>query len=159
MIGVETLSKENPSNNTLIRRIWERLTTTEGTPRDIAVGFALGLIVGMTPFLGFHILGCVLLSALFKGRKLAAIIGVNITNIVTAPLIYPINYWVGLRFAGISDDVKWSIAAGYSDILKLMMKSPLILADLFIGGMILGIPLAVIGYFGTLKIVALFQKR
>lgn len=139
-------------------RGFEKLIATRRTPRDIALGFALGLIVGMTPFLGIHIVSCVLLATLFGGSKVAAILGVNITNIVTAPLIYPLNYWVGQKLAGISREIEWPIAAGYTDIIAFLRTSPLILADLFIGGMILGIPLAVIGYFGVLRLVHLYRK-
>lgn len=138
--------------------VWKQLTTSRGTPRRIALGFSLGVIIGMTPFLGIHIVSCVLLASLFGWSKIAATVGVNITNVVTAPLIYPVNYWVGLRLAGISDEVKWSMVTSYADMLNLMKQSPLILADLFIGGIILGMPLSIIAYFSVLKIVHLYRK-
>lgn len=109
--------------------VWKRLTTSRGTPRRIALGFTLGVIIGMTPFLGIHILSCVLLASLFGWSKITATVGVNITNVVTAPLIYPVNYWVGLRLAGISNEVKWSMVTSYADMLDLMKQSPLILEE------------------------------
>jgi uncharacterized protein (DUF2062 family) len=160
------MSKKTPPSTDMIHRMkttahpfCKRLSSSNRTPRDVALGFALGLMVGMTPFLGIHIVSCIVLAARFGGNKFAAILGVNITNIVTAPLIYPINYWVGQKLVGISDTIPWSINGNYTDILTFVKESPLILADLFIGGMVLGIPLAVIGYFSVLTIMHIYQKR
>jgi uncharacterized protein (DUF2062 family) len=86
-------------------------------------------------------------------------VGVNITNVFTAPLIYPINYWVGYKLAGLSDGVKWSELSRYADVLRLMKQSPLILADLFIGGLILGLPMAVVSYVVVLKAIRLYRNR
>ena len=142
-----------------LQRIYVCFIKLKGAPREIALGFALGLMIGMTPFLGAHIISCLMLASLLGWSKIAAMVGVNITNVATAPLIYPINYWVGYQLAGLSDGVKWSDLSGYADVLRLMRQSPLILADLFIGGLILGVPMAVISYFIVLKTVRMYRKR
>jgi hypothetical protein len=144
---------------TTLQRIYVRFIKLKGAPREIALGFALGLVIGMTPFLGAHIISCLMLASLLGWSKIAAMVGVNITNVVTAPLIYPINYWVGYQLAGLSDGVKWSDLSGYADVLRLMKQSPLILADLFIGGLILGLPMAVVSYFVVLKAICFYRQR
>lgn len=140
-------------------KIYDRFIKLKGEPRQIALGFSLGLLIGMTPFMGAHIISSMILASLLRWNKISALIGVNITNVGTAPLIYPINYWVGLRLVGVSRKVKWSMAMGYPAMLNLMKHSPQILADLCMGGLILGIPLAVAGYFAALKAVYLARKR
>lgn len=144
--------------NAAALRAYERFIKLKGAPREIALGFSLGILIGMTPFIGAHILAGLTLASLMGWSKIAAIVGVNITNVLTAPLIYPINYWVGLKIAGISEGVNWSKISDYAEMLKLMQQSPLILADLCIGGMVLGIPLAVVGYFMTLRLIRLYRK-
>jgi len=139
--------------------IYNRFIKLKGAPREIALGFALGILIGMTPFLGVHFVSSILLASLLGWSKIAAMVGVNITNVFTAPLIYPVTYWVGVRLAGFSKDVDWSMAFKVADILTLMKQSPLILVDLSIGGMILGIPLAVGGYFITFRTICLYRKR
>ena len=141
------------------RRIYDRFIKLKGAPREIALGFALGLMIGMTPFLGAHIISCLMLASLLGWSKISAMVGVNITNVLTAPLIYPLNYWVGYKLAGLSNGVQWSDLSGYSDVLRLMKQSPLILADLFIGGLILGLPMAVVSYFVVLKAIRLYRNR
>jgi uncharacterized protein (DUF2062 family) len=138
--------------------IYDRFIKLKGAPREIALGFALGLLIGMTPFFGVHFFSSILLASLLGWSKIAAIVGVNVTNVITAPLIYPVNYWVGVKLVGFSKGIDWSAAFKLSDMLALMQQSPLILVDLSIGGIILGIPLAVAGYFVAFRIIRHYRK-
>lgn len=149
---------KHPSN-TSIRRIYERFIKLKGAPREIALGFSLGLMIGMTPFLGAHFISSILLASLLGWSKVAALVGANITNVFTAPLIYPVNYWVGVKLVGISDDVQWSVSFNAAEMIELVRQSPLIVADLCIGGVILGFPLAVAGYVAALRAVRLYRKK
>ena len=139
-------------------RIYVRFIKLKGAPREIALGFALGILIGMTPFIGAHILAGMTLASLMGWSKIAAVVGVNITNVATAPLIYPVNYWVGVKIAGVSRGVAWPRVSDYAEMLALMKQSPLILADLVIGGLVLGIPLAVAGYFAAFRLIRLYRK-
>ena len=140
-------------------RAYHRFIKLKGEPRQIALGFALGLMVGMTPFFGIHILTCLILASLFGWSKIAALIGVQITNVVTIPLIYPLNYWVGVNLLGVSHAMRWPDDFGFSAVLELMKQSPWVLLDLFVGGMVLGIPLAVGGYCFALRAVCFYRAR
>jgi hypothetical protein len=91
-----------------ILTIYDRFIKLKGAPREIALGFALGLLIGMTPFFGMHFFSSLLLASLLGWSKIAALVGVNITNVLTAPLIYPVNYWVGVKLAGFSKEIDWS---------------------------------------------------
>jgi hypothetical protein len=101
----------------------DRFIKLKGAPREIALGFALGLLIGMTPFFGFHFVTSILLAALLGWSRIAAMVGVNVTNVVTAPLIYPLNYWVGVRLAGFSGEIDWSMGLRLADILALISKA------------------------------------
>ncbi|BBO68340.1 hypothetical protein DSCA_22700 [Desulfosarcina alkanivorans] len=140
-----------------IHRICDRFLRLKGAPHEIALGFSLGIMVGMTPFIGVHILSCVVLASLLGWSKVASVIGVNITNVVTAPLIYPINYWVGVQLVGVSREVDWPGVPGYAEFLSFIRQSPLILVDLSIGGLVLGTPLAMAGYVIILRAVRRFR--
>jgi uncharacterized protein (DUF2062 family) len=142
-----------------ILTIYDRFIKLKGAPREIALGFALGLLIGMTPFFGMHFFSSLLLASLLGWSKIAALVGVNITNVLTAPLIYPVNYWVGVKLAGFSKEIDWSSTLDVADVLALMQQSPLILVDLSIGGIILGTPLAVGGYLIAFRLICLYRKR
>jgi uncharacterized protein len=141
------------------QRTYNRFVRLKGAPREIALGFSLGLMIGMTPFMGLHFVSSVLLASLLGWSKISAIVGVNITNVVTAPFIYPLNYWVGAKLVGISDGVQWPRGLRFSEMLTLIKHSPQILADLIFGGLILGIPLSVFGYFIAFWAVRVYRKR
>jgi uncharacterized protein (DUF2062 family) len=143
----------------MAKRAYQRFIRLKGAPREIALGFSLGLMVGMTPFFGIHIIGSLVMASLLGWSKIAAIIGVNITNVVTAPLIYPLNYWVGVQLVGASRGIRWPANIDVPGLLALIKQSPLVLVDLFVGGIILGLPLAVAGYVVALRTVNLYRKR
>lgn len=140
-------------------RTFHRLSRINGTPREIALGAALGILIGMTPFWGLQIALSLFLSSLLGWNRIACIIGANITNVATAPLIYPLNYWVGMRLVGFSEGARWPARLDASGILELITQSPRILADLSIGGLILAIPLAVGGYILAYRGSLLYRRR
>ncbi|BBO93113.1 DUF2062 domain-containing protein [Desulfosarcina ovata] len=140
-------------------RIWRRLTRIQGAPREIALGFSLGIMIGMTPFWGTHVFLSLGLASLLGWSRISAIAGVNITNVVTAPLIYPLNYWVGIRLVGFSEGARWPAHLDASGMLELITQSPRVLADLSIGGIILAIPLAVGGYILVYRGILLYRRR
>ena len=145
--------------NSAIKRFCDRFIRLDDSSERIALGVALGLVIGMTPFWGTHIILSLGLSSLLGWNKIAAIAGVNITNIFTAPLIYPVNYWVGLRLAGFSRGARLPATLEWQTMVGLVKESPLILADLTIGGMVLGLPLALCGYYAVFRVVRRYRKR
>jgi uncharacterized protein (DUF2062 family) len=142
-----------------ISRVYDRSLKLKGAPREIALGFSLGVMIGMTPFLGLHILASVVLASCLGWSKISALAGVNITNLFTAPLIYALNYWVGVNLTGLSKGTHWPVPFGYQALVDLIQQSPLIVVDLFIGGVVLGLPLAIAGYLVVLKAVCLYRSR
>jgi len=142
-----------------VLRLYDRFIRLKGAPREISLGFALGLFIGMTPFFGLHIAIGVVLAALFGWSKIAAAIGVNITNVATAPFIYPITYWVGSSLMGFTKDVQWPTAPTFSQFLLLLKQSPVIILDLCVGGAILGLPIAIVGYYLAFNAITLYRRR
>ncbi len=140
-------------------RIYQRFIKLKGEPRQIALGFSLGIVVGMTPFFGMHIVFCLILASLLGWSKIAAMIGVQVTNVATIPLIYPINYWVGMKLLGGGQCFKWPAEFNFSAFLELMKNSPSVLTNLVVGGLVLGIPLAIAGYFFAFRSVSLYRKK
>jgi len=140
-------------------RIYQRFIKLKGTPREIALGFALGLMIGMTPFLGAHFVTCIAVSSILGWSKIAAMAGVYITNVFTAPLIYPVNYWVGAKLVGVSNGVRWPAAFTAQEMIDLIQQSPMVLVDLFAGGVILGLPLAFVEYVVVLRVVRWVRRR
>ena len=140
-------------------RLYERFVKLRGSPHAIAMGLALGIFVGMSPFFGLHILATIPIAAVFRWSKIAALIGVNITNAFTAPLIYPITYWIGSKLVGNYRPVNWSAAFSLDEFIVFLKQSPAIFYQLLIGGIVLGLPLAVASYYCGLKAIHVYRQK
>jgi uncharacterized protein len=143
---------------TLARQLYDRLIRIRGTPHEIAMGMALGLYIGMTPLMGAHIVIAVFFAMLLKWNKLAAAIGVWVTNPVTALPIYGINYMVGASVTGVTGPLRLGGEPEFSSIVDIFIKAPEIFWTLLVGGMITGIPLAILGYYFTYGAVSRYQE-
>ncbi len=141
-----------------LHKAYVRFLKIRGNPREIALGLALGLFVGMTPFMGFHTAIAVFFAALFKWNKISAAIGVWVTNPVTAPVIYSITYFTGSKLFGPTKAACLANDLSFSAIVKILQKTPEIFLVLSIGGVIVGLPLAVFGYYFSYSAVHKYQE-
>jgi uncharacterized protein (DUF2062 family) len=142
-----------------LSRAYERFLKIRGQPREIALGFALGLLVAMTPFIGLHLVMAVPLAALFKWNKISAAVAVWFTNAATAPFVYSLTYFVGARITGINNAFSWGNIDSFAGVYQLVQKAPELIWAMVIGGAVLGLPLAIAGYYLTFFIVERYQEK
>ena len=109
--------------------------------------------------MGIQMLLAVFLAAFFRWSKFSAAAGVWITNPFTAPFIYTASYGVGLKISGITNTYNLSEQISHSIIQTILLKSPEIFWTLAIGGVVLGLPLAVMGYYASYSAVSKYQER
>lgn len=112
----------------------------------------------MSPFFGMHIAISLVLTTILGWNRLGAIIGINITNVFTAPFVYAVTFWVGAKITGFTRQVHWPASLDWGEFLHLLKASPLILLDLCVGGALLGIPIAVIGYYAAFNAVTAYRR-
>lgn len=131
-----------------------RLARIRSEPDAIGRGMALGLFIGFTPTFGVQMVLALLLALLLRQNKIAAVIGVWVTNPVTAPFIYGIEYQVGRLFMGMSHHhVELPGQMGWD--MGMQIGGPILL-----GSLILGIPISLIGYALTVRFIpSLRQAR
>jgi uncharacterized protein (DUF2062 family) len=77
-----------------------RFLRLRGTPEEVAKGVALGIFIGMTPTFGFQMVIALFFAWILKENKIAALIGVWVTNPITAPFIYAGQYETGRILLG-----------------------------------------------------------
>jgi hypothetical protein len=154
---IKRKKKDNLQN--VLRRAYERFVKIRGRPREIALGFALGIFVGMTPTMGIQIPMAVFFAAMLKWSKISAAFGVWITNPFTSPFIYGITYIVGAKLLGLKvtmtlpDNFSWSI------VQEMLKNAPVIFGALTVGGILIGLPLAVLSYYLSFAAVNKYQQR
>ena len=142
----------------VIRRVYERFIQIRGKPREVALGFALGVFVGMTPTIGIQTPIAIFCAALFKWSKLAAAIGVWISNPLSAPIIYGITYITGAKLLRLQPVFGLHLSPSWSMLKVLLLKAPQALAAMTVGGVILGLPLALLSYYLSYAAVEKYQK-
>jgi hypothetical protein len=142
----------------LFQRAYDRFIKLRGCPREIARGFAVGIFVGFTPTLGVQMLIAVPLAALLKSNKLAAAAGVWISNPVTVPFIYGLTYFVGSRLTGLSGHPSIGFAPGIT-LVEVAARAPHFFWTLAVGGIAVGLPVAVAGYSLSLAAVTRYRER
>jgi uncharacterized protein (DUF2062 family) len=87
------------------------LFSIKDTPHRLALAFALGVFIGMSPLLGVHTVMGILIAWIFRLNRIATIVGVYVTNPWTIVPIYTFSTWVGAKCLGMNrilPDVDWS---------------------------------------------------
>lgn len=137
-----------------IRKWWPSLMArflnlwkSHNTPHEIALGMAIGVFIGITPFYGFHILtGLIAALAMKRVNKVAIFLGMGISLPPTIPLITWAGYSIGRKMLGSAypplhwDDFRHYSYADYSNFIYALL----------VGSFILGTVLSVLFYFLTL---------
>lgn len=141
-----------------LHKAYQRFVKIRGNPREIALGFALGLFVGMTPFMGFHMAIAIFFAALFKWNKIAAAAGGWISNPVTAPFVYAGTYYVGNKVLNIQNACCIPKELNLDVIVQLLKSAPEIFWILTVGGIVVGIPVAVMGYYLALSTILRYRE-
>ena len=158
-----------------------RLKRIPDTPHKISLGMSCGIFASFTPLFGLHVLSAGLLSYLLRANVLASLIGTFVGNPITFPIITVFNIKLGEWILGSSEYSSGDggkIFEGFLDFIFLIYKSFFtegsigdtnvprmneFLNGVFIpyslGGLILGIFIAVISYFLLRPLVATYQKK
>ncbi|MFH1981272.1 MAG: DUF2062 domain-containing protein [Pseudomonadota bacterium] len=152
------LTEKKSLFQTSIRKTYERFLKIRGTPREIALGFALGLFVGMSPTMGFQMAIAVFLAALFKLNKISAAAAVWITNPVTAPIIYGMTYFVGAHMIGMPEITLTPEAFSVTSFITFFKQTPRIFWAMTLGGVVIGVPVAIAGYVMVHSAVDKYQR-
>src|SRR5919201_2436185 len=148
-----------------LRQGYVRLLRSRGAPHEIAGGLAVGLFVAFLPVLQMPVaVGLAAIIGWITQRRLsgvAAAAGVWLTTPVTAGPLYGLSFFAGRPIAGL---VMPSVPSDLPplDLAHVWSMGPValraLLALLF-GGVIVGVPVALIGYWLAHRMVARYQKR
>ena len=130
-----------------------RIIRLRGTPEEIAKGFALGITIGMTPTFGVQMPIAFFFAWVFRENKLAAILGVWITNPLTAPLIYASEYKVGRLLLGMD---KLTFPSVYT-LETLSNLSWNILLPLATGSLIFAVIFGSLSYALTIRFIPILK--
>lgn len=146
-----------------IRYILHRMRRLSGTPHTIAFGFAIGVSVSFTPFVGLHFLISIILAWLTGANMLASAIGTFIGNPITFPFIWIGTFTLGNTMSG--SDPHGLLTLNMSDGLWTFIRSHSfeivlpIMKTMFIGSIPLGMAAGLIFYWPVRILVYNYQEH
>lgn len=169
--GLRPCLKESSFYKTL-RQVWHSIISLHGSPHDIALGTAIGLIVAFSPTMGIQMVLAAVVATIFRASRAAAIVPVWITNPVTAVPVYGFCYWLGAFFwegppvaevlqtlrkvtSGFTEYRFYHIVEVFKEFLMLGVE---IVIPMAIGGLIVGLLSALLAYPVVLRAVIRYRE-
>ncbi len=125
------------------RKLLKQIISLNDSPHKIALSFAVGVYISISPFFGFHTILAILLSVLFRLNKIATIAGSWMNNPWTLAPVYYIDFKLGSFFLG--NHVKFNIKPFTFEHYLNGGKD--VFFDIFVGSVIFGIFVSVVTYF------------
>ncbi len=150
------------------RRLYFKILHSEGTPKSIARGVAIGLTCGLIIPIGLQTFPALFLAFLLKANKVLTWSFTCVTNPASVIVIYPFQCWIGsyLVFKPLSME---SFNAKFQDLANAeSLKEGFItfcslgwdiILPFFAGGILFAVIAAPAGYIFSYKIVDAYQKR
>ncbi|UCG14675.1 MAG: DUF2062 domain-containing protein [Deltaproteobacteria bacterium] len=124
-----------------------QLNELRGKPREISLGIAIGVFIGITPTIPFHTVLAVSLAVLLRASKLAAALGVWVSNPLTIPVFYYGSYRVGKFVLGYPE---LTLPSDYS-FLTIMQLGGRVTVAMLHGGVLLAILPSLLAYVLTFR--------
>ncbi len=138
------------------RLLYLRLLRLKGQPEEVAGGVAIGVFVGMTPTVPLHTVLAVLIAYLFRKSKLAAAMGVWVSNPLFLPFVYLLDYKLGRVITRTNPP---SFAVSDFSMHKMIELGWGISFPLIVGGLVLGLICAIPSYYITKRVVILYREK
>ena len=137
-----------------LRYRYLRLILLPESPHRIGLGLAIGIFVGLTPTVGIQMPIAVAIALLLRGNKVAAALGVWVSNPITVPPLYALFFVIGRSITRFGHHIVmprvWDLQAFFSigwDAFLAMMA----------GGLVLALFFAPLTYFLTIRYIDRLQ--
>jgi uncharacterized protein (DUF2062 family) len=152
-----------------IRYYWLKFIRLQGDPHVLARGVAIGIFIGVTPTIPFHTILAISLALLLRGSKIAALL---FTVIVSNPFTFFFQYYFSWRLGTLLTfrDLSWGKICSVLDLIATnagFQETLVALGGLgrdtiwvmLVGGIILALPFAMLGYLLSYLFFSLWQKK
>lgn len=130
-----------------------KLTEIKGEPQKVAMGYALGVFLSASPFIGVKVLAAVILTLIFKWNKIAAVFGALHVNIFTAPVFYGFSFMVGKSVLGSEASYDFSWPLSVKAFYVMLTSTSEVFNILLAGGLVLGLPMSIAAYLFSRSVI------
>ncbi len=151
-----SLYDELPPKGTSLKQRIRMVIFSHHSPREIALGAAIGIFLAFSPFMGMHTVAALGLALLFGASRLAAVLGTLFNNPVTMTFLYLFELRLGSRILGYSLAMPTDIWKNFLELFSLGRK---VFLSIMTGFVILGFASAIVAYLITLGAVLYIKRR
>jgi uncharacterized protein (DUF2062 family) len=141
--------KETFKKHTL-KKIFLTIVKSHTSPRQIALGTAIGVFFSIIPTFGIGMLIALLIAWKKKLNLLATYLGTLVVNPITSSFVYFIHYKLGSFILGNTNSVNLPIT---SHDIKFIAQ------QVYLGGIIISAIMSVLVYFLLYSIVVKYRER
>lgn len=139
-----------------IRYFYTRFRKLKGDPQKIALGMAIGVFIAFTPTIPFHMILALMLAHLFGVSRVAALMGVWVSNPITVPPMYFLSFVLGKKLLYPDQNFSLPPTLDLRELLKLGWEINL---SLQLGGLIMAVPSGIVAYFFTLWAIKRYRQQ
>lgn len=139
------------------RYLYLRMLRLRGTPREIALGLAVGVFWGMFPLPGLQTIVAMLTAVVVRGNKLAAAAGTWLSNPLTTLPFTVLNFKTGQWLLG-RHDQEFPLESLRS-IRGFFQLGTDVVVTYFCGCCITGLGLGILTYIFAVPIFGAIQRR
>lgn len=170
-------SRRNGKRPSLLGRMWRNMISLHGSPREVALGAALGMFLAFTPTFGIQLFLALIITSLIRASRPAALITVWVTNIFTIAPIYAFCYWLGAfiwpadatfheaysKLSQLATGAAGAVTGEWWQFWTILKSSFAFIGyemymPMLIGGLIVGLVTGAITYFIVLKGVLRYRR-
>jgi uncharacterized protein (DUF2062 family) len=137
------------------RYIYLRLVRVGGDPVHIALGFSLGVFLGVFPTFGIGIPLSLLLASIFRWNRISAVLGSLVMNPITTPFFWTLSGTLGAAIFGVNVKNVMTTVQNGERLRSLTYGAGIYLA----GNTIIALVTATLSYFLALRAVTLYRKK
>ena len=138
-------------------KFYDKFISLKGNPRNIAMGFAIGVFIGFTPTVPLQMVLVSAVAILFRQNLAAAYLGAwVIPNPFIVPLFYFAEFRIGKYLLGMDDS---SLTLPDFSVLNLLNLGWNVALPLLTGGIVLATICAIPSYFVALKLIIFSRKK
>ncbi len=139
-----------------LRFAYLKILRTKASPHSIALGLAVGVFVGCLPVIPFQTIIAVTLAFIFRCNKVMAALGTWISNPANVIVVYYGLYLVGRLFLpGLSQGFDPEHLA----LTEMLASGWHLVMVMCVGGIVVGIPVAVMVYMVTVRMVLVYHRK
>ncbi len=133
-----------------------RVVRIKASSHTVALGMAVGVFVGCLPVIPFQTVIALGLAVVLRCNKLSAALGTWVSNPLNVPLVYYGLYRVG---SFIVPEVHCTLDLRHLALREMFSQGRELVGLMTVGGVVVGLPLSLITYFVTLRVVRVYHAR